>query len=173
MTTLAIDVRRAEPDDALAISETHRAAWQHAYSGLIPYKTLMTMVERRSYAWWKNAIRGSTSILVLEVEGIITGYATLGLNRARSLPQEGEIYELYLKPEYQGIGLGKKLFGEARRLLSSLGCEGMVVWTLEENERAVNFTRRLAVSTSRRGQSFLTIDSCVNLHSCGPDTKAA
>ncbi len=139
MTTLAIDVRRAEPDDALAISETHRAAWQHAYSGLIPYKTLMAMVERRSYTWWMNAIRGSTSILVLEVEGVITGYATLGLNRARSLPQEGEIYELYLKPEYQGIGLGSKLFGEARRLLSSLGCKGMVVWTLEENERAVNF----------------------------------
>ncbi|MEX3011756.1 N-acetyltransferase family protein [Hoeflea sp. TYP-13] len=139
MTTLAVDVRRAEPDDAIAISETHRAAWQHAYSGLIPYRTLMAMVERRSYAWWQRAIRGSTSILVLEVDGAIAGYATLGLNRARSLPQEGEIYELYLRPEYQGIGLGSRLFGEARRLLGSLGCKGMVVWTLEENERAVNF----------------------------------
>ncbi len=139
MTTLAIDVRRAEPDDALAISETHRAAWNEAYAGIIPYKTLRNMLERRSQEWWKRAIRGSTSILVLEVGGTIAGYATLGLNRARSLPQEGEIYELYLKPEYQGVGLGRRLFGEARRLLASLGCRGMVVWTLEENSRAISF----------------------------------
>ena len=139
MTTLAVDVRRAEPGDAVAISETHRAAWQHAYSGLIPYRTLMSMVERRGHSWWQRAIRGSTSILVLEVEDTIAGYATLGLNRARSLPQEGEIYELYLRPEYQGIGLGSRLFSEARRLLGSLGCKGLVVWTLEENDRAVNF----------------------------------
>lgn len=139
MTTLAVDVRRAEPGDAVAISETHRAAWQHAYSGLIPYRTLMSMVERRGHSWWQRAIRGSTSILVLEVEDTIAGYATLGLNRARSLPQEGEIYELYLRPEYQGIGLGSRLFNEARRLLGSLGCKGLVVWTLEENDRAVNF----------------------------------
>ena len=26
------------------------------------------------------------------------------------------------------------LFGEARRLLKSLGCNGLVVWCLEENE---------------------------------------
>ena len=139
MTTLVVDVRRAEPDDADAISETHRAAWQHAYAGIIPFRTLMAMVERRSYTWWKRAIRGSTSILVLEVEGTIAGYATVGLNRARSLPQEGEIYELYLRPEYQGIGLGTRLFSEARRLLASLGCKGMVVWTLEDNDRAVDF----------------------------------
>jgi len=139
MMTLAVDVRRAEPDDALAISEAHRAAWQHAYSGMIPYRTLMAMVERRSHKWWQRAIRGSTSILVLEVGGSIAGYATLGLNRARSLPQEGEIYELYLRPEYQGIGLGSHLFREAKRLLASLGCKGLVVWTLAENDRAINF----------------------------------
>lgn len=143
MTTLVVDVRRAEPDDAAAISETHRAAWQHAYAGLIPFRTLMAMVERRGHGWWRRAIRGSTSILVLEVDGTIAGYATLGLNRARSLPQEGEIYELYLRPEYQGIGLGSRLFSEARRLLASLGCKGMVVWTLEENDRAINFYQAL------------------------------
>lgn len=139
MTTLTIDIRRAEPEDAYAISEAYRAAWQHAYSGLIPFKSLRTMIERRGEKWWRRAIRGSTSILVLDVGGDIAGYATMGLNRARGLSQEGEIYELYLKPEYQGIGLGKRLFQEARRLLDSLGCKGTVVWCLEDNEPAVEF----------------------------------
>lgn len=141
MKTLSIDVRHAEPDDALAIADTHHAAWEHSYAGVIPFRTLRAMLERRNVKWWQRAIRGSTSILVVDVGGTIAGYATLGLNRAAALPQEGEIYELYLRPEYQGIGLGKRLFGEARRLLSSLGCKGVVVWTLEDNERAVQFYR--------------------------------
>ncbi len=139
MTTLTIDIRHAEPDDALAIAETHRASWQHAYAGILPHRALRAMLERRNKAWWLRAIRGSTSILVIDVGGTIAGYATLGLNRARSLPQEGEVYELYLRPEYQGVGLGKRLFAEVRRLLDSLGCRGSVVWCLEDNLVGMQF----------------------------------
>ncbi|WP_337269375.1 GNAT family N-acetyltransferase [Oryzifoliimicrobium ureilyticus] len=141
MKTLSIDVRRAEPDDAEAISEAHRAAWQHTYAGIIPHRPLTQMIERRDHNWWRKATRGPATLLVLDVAGTIAGYATLGLNRARALPQEGEIYELYLRPEYQGVGLGRMLFGEARRLLRSLGCKGLVVWCLEENENAAQFYR--------------------------------
>jgi ribosomal protein S18 acetylase RimI-like enzyme len=141
MTTLTIDIRPAEPDDAADVAEVHRASWHHAYTGILPYKTLRSMIERRNARWWQRAIRGSTSILVLDVGGTIAGYATLGLNRARSLPQEGEIYELYLRPEYQGIGLGKRLFTETRKLLASLGCKGTVVWCLEDNLPGVEFYR--------------------------------
>lgn len=139
MNALTIDIRPAEPDDANAIAEVHRASWQHTYSGVLPYRTLSQMIERRNVGWWQRAIRGSTSILVLDVGGLIAGYATLGLNRARSLPQEGEIYELYLLPEFQGVGLGKRLFSETRRLLASLGCKGTVVWCLEDNDQAIGF----------------------------------
>jgi GNAT superfamily N-acetyltransferase len=139
--TLTIEIRHAEPQDAEAIAEAHRAAWSHAYTGILPHKSLRQMLERRNVAWWRRAIRGSTSILVLDVGGTIAGYATLGLNRARSLPQEGEIYELYLRPEYQGVGLGKRLFTEARQLLASLGCKGMAIWCLEDNYPSVDFYR--------------------------------
>lgn len=141
MKTLSIDVRRAESQDAAAISEAHRASWLHAYAGIIPHKPLMQMVQRRDAAWWRKATRGPATLLVLDVAGVIAGYATLGLNRARALPQDGEIYEIYLRPEYQGLGLGRMLFGESKRLLKSLGCEGMVVWCLEESEMAERFFR--------------------------------
>lgn len=141
MKTLSIDVRPAEPRDARAISEAHRASWQNAYAGLIPHKALTKMLERRGEAWWSKAIRGPATVLVADVAGTMAGYATLGLNRARALPQEGEIYEIYLRPEYQGIGLGYQLFGEARRLLASLRCSGLVVWCLEDCDNAVRFFR--------------------------------
>ena len=139
MKTLSIDVRRAEPQDARAISETHRESWLQAYGGIIPHKPLIQMVQRRDETWWRKATRGPATLLVLDVAGVVAGYATLGLNRARALPQDGEIYEIYLRPEYQGLGLGRLLFGESRRLLKSLGCEGFVVWCLEDSELAERF----------------------------------
>jgi GNAT superfamily N-acetyltransferase len=142
MKTLSIDVRRAEPQDARAISEVHRHAWLQAYSGLIPHKPLVQMLERRGETWWRKATQGPATLLVLDVAGVIAGYATIGLNRAKALPYEGEIYEIYLRPEYQGIGMGARLFNESRRLLKFLGCEGFVCWCLEDSEHAASFFGR-------------------------------
>ena len=139
MNTLTIDIRKAEPRDAAAIADVHHDAWRGAYSGIIPYRALARMINRRGVNWWTNAIRRAASVLVIEIGGEIAGYATLGRNRARELPQQGEIYELYLRPEYQGIGLGSRLFAAARQKLSSHGLKGMVVWALEENSNALDF----------------------------------
>jgi ribosomal protein S18 acetylase RimI-like enzyme len=139
MTTLAIDIRKADPGDAEAIAEVHRAAWQGAYAGIIPHRARTAMINRRGGQWWANAIRRSATVLVVEIGGKVAGYATLGRNRARELSQQGEIYELYLRPEYQGIGLGTRLFSEARSRLKSHGLNGLVVWALEENNNALAF----------------------------------
>jgi inorganic pyrophosphatase len=58
----------------------------------------------------------------------VAGYANYGRNRARSLHFEGEIYELYLRPEFQGLGFGRRLFTSARRDLMQSGLKSMVIW---------------------------------------------
>ena len=141
MSILTIDTRRARAGDADGISTVHDAAWRQAYTGVIPHRALDTMVRRRDAAWWARAIRHSTRILVLEAMGEIVGYATIGPNRVGELSQKGEIYEIYLAPEYQGVGLGKKLFLAARRELAEIGLDGTLVWVLEDNEPAVEFYR--------------------------------
>lgn len=97
------------------------------------------MIARRDERWWAKAIRHSTRILVLEAMGEIVGYTTLGRNRASALAQEGEVYELYLLPEYQGVGLGRRLFLAARQELTNVGLKGCVVWVLDDNRPAVQF----------------------------------
>ncbi len=160
MSTLSIDVRRAEPKDATAITAVHDAAWRYAYDGIIPAKELGRMIARRDGRWWGRAIRRGTAILVLEVGGAIAGYATFGPNRARDLAQKGEVYEIYLLPEYQGVGLGTRLFLAARRELARFGYDTTVVWALADNENACRFYRnaggrRVARSTERFGDSAL------------------
>lgn len=139
MTTITIDIRKAEPRDADAIADVHQAAWRGAYAGIIPHKALNAMLGRRGPQWWSHAIRRATSILVVEMGGKVAGYATIGRNRARELPQQGEIYELYLRPECQGIGLGTRLFAAARARLASHNMKGLVVWALEDNVGALGF----------------------------------
>ena len=129
MTSLTVDIRPATGRDAEQIADVHGASWRNAYEGLIPHKSLQEMISRRNAGWWKRAISG----------GMVAGYCTYGLNRARALPQEGEIYELYIRPEYQGIGLGTILFDAAQASLKNHGCDGLVVWALEDNNMAMRF----------------------------------
>jgi len=139
MKTLTIDIRKAELEDAAAIADVHQHTWRGAYSGIIPHRTLAKMINRRGPDWWANAIRRAATVLVVEIGGKLAGYATIGRNRARELSQQGEIYELYLRPEYQGIGLGSRLFATARKKLADSGLRGLVVWALEENVGALSF----------------------------------
>jgi ribosomal protein S18 acetylase RimI-like enzyme len=54
-----------------------------------------------------------------------------------------KIYELYLRPEFQGLGFGRRLFTAARRDLAQSGIRSLVVWALSDNESAVEFYRAL------------------------------
>ena len=157
-----IGIRRAEPKDAGRIADVHDAAWRQAYRGIIPGRDLERMIARRGPLWWKRALDRHTAVLVLEVAGEIRGYATLGPNRMRMLPQAGEIYELYLAPECQGLGFGRTLFEAARAELRRYGLASFSVRVLADNFAANDFYRhlggRLAAETGERiGEETLPI----------------
>jgi len=160
MSTILIDTRAARPDDAVALAEAHDEAWRNAYQGLIPGPELEKLVARRGPSWWDTAIRRGSRISLLIFGDEIAGYTNFGRNRAKSLPYAGEIYELYLKPEYQGLGFGRRLFIAAKRDLAQSGQTNLVVWVLSDNEPAVSFYRALggrtiARSTERFGNKVL------------------
>ena len=143
MSTILIEVRKAKPSDATAIASTHDEAWRCAYQGVIPGPELDKLINRRGPRWWDGAIRKGSRIAVLAFGDCIAGYANYGRNRARSLYYDGEIYELYLRPEYQGLGFGRRLFTAARRDLAQSALKSLIVWALSENENAVEFYRAL------------------------------
>jgi ribosomal protein S18 acetylase RimI-like enzyme len=160
MNTNLIEIRRAKPADAAAVAETHDDAWRTAYQGIIPGAELERLISRRGPSWWDSAIRKGSRIALMQFDDSIAGYANYGRNRARSLFYDGEIYELYLRPEFQGLGFGRRLFTAARRDLAQSGLKSLVVWALSDNEPAVEFYRALggravARSSERFGDRVL------------------
>lgn len=139
MTADLIDIRWAEPADADALAELHAEAWRYAYRGVIPGVALERMIGRRGRGWWGAVSGGDESALVLEFNGRIAGYASLGPSRQPQFRRRGEIYELYMKPEFHGVGFGRRLFEEARRRLDAQGARGLVVWAITANTIACRF----------------------------------
>jgi ribosomal protein S18 acetylase RimI-like enzyme len=143
MSTVLIEIRRAKPADAEAVATTHDEAWRAAYQGIIPAVELEKLINRRGPAWWDSAIRKGSRVAIMAFGDTIAGYVNYGRNRARSLFYDGEIYELYLRPEFQGLGFGRRLFTAARRDLAQSGMRSLVVWALSDNDSAVEFYRAL------------------------------
>lgn len=141
MTTDLIAIRAARPGDAPDIAVVHEEAWRHSYQGLIPHLHLARMISRRGPGWWQDALLGDMDALLLDFDGEPAGYATMGPSRMRRTPYAGEIYELYVRPDYQGVGFGGRLFRAARKRLASRGLGGLCVWALADNDPACAFYR--------------------------------
>jgi ribosomal protein S18 acetylase RimI-like enzyme len=133
-----IKIRKGKLADAKSLADTFRQSWIQAYRGIIPHLHLQNMIGRRGPEWWSGVVRGGDSLLVLEHAGKVAGYATIGFARTRG-PYQGEIYELYVSPTYQGIGLGEHLFEACRYGLDQRRLRGLIVWALVDNTMATDF----------------------------------
>ena len=152
MVETLITVRNAREDDAVGIADVHDSAWRDAYRGIIPGRELEKMIARRGPAWWQSAIVRKSRLVVLDFDETIGGYASYGRNRVPSMPYGAEIFELYIAPEFQGLGFGKRLFDAARGDLVDHGYTSLIVWALADNERAIAFYKRLGGKFVREAQ---------------------
>lgn len=134
-------VRTAKTADSARLAAVCRDSWEHAYSGIIPHSDLSNILARRDATWWRSRLKAGEQVLVVEVAGNIGGYATAGPARSRGAYQ-GEIYELYLGPIFQGLGLGEYLFEAARYRLDQRRLKGLIIWALAANQPAIDFYSR-------------------------------
>jgi len=133
-----VSIRPAVASDAGALAGIFEESWRQAYSGIIPHIFLSETIKRHGERWWTRALVAGGPHLLLEVLGEPAGYASFGKSRS-SGREEGEIYELYLAPLYQGLGFGEHLFEGCRASLDDRGLNGLIVWVLRENRGARSF----------------------------------
>ena len=134
-------IREALPEDAGAIARVHVASWQGAYRGIMPDAVL----EHLSVAQWTDDWEARLEpperlTFVVEVEGVIQGWASIGPCRDEAAGEDsGELYGIYLDPACWSQRLGAGLYLRAETALRASGFTEACAWVLEANARARRF----------------------------------
>ena len=131
-------IRQAEVKDASGIAKIHVRTWQCVYRGQLPNSYLDSLsIEERTEGWkkqLKNPKKGERSF-VIEVNGRVVGWCTVGISRDEDATKEvGELYGIYILPNYMGKGLGSKLMKYALSVLRKDGYKKATLWVLDTNE---------------------------------------
>ena len=138
-------VRRASRGDLLAVAQVHVLTWQTCYRGLMPDAFLDGLsVSEREASWQKFLEQPQRVLLVCRAERKTVGFASFGMTRDsdRDPASVGELYAIYVVPEFWGRGCGRALWQRARKDLLRAGFSEVTLWVLEANARAREFYQR-------------------------------
>ena len=132
-----VHIREARRGDAGLVAEVHVATWRAAYAGMLPNHVLLGLSTEAERRYWRRAIAAPASecsVHVAEAEdGEILGYGSAGPARPSGLPFAGEIYTLYVMPDHQGRGLGRRLLLAMFDQLRRQGRDSAMLWVLAAN----------------------------------------
>lgn len=140
-------IRKATVDDYKGISRVHVDCMHSAYQDILPTEVLNKFTySEREKRWQKdlpNTIKGGTMNFVAEDKnGEIVGFALAGTMRDARLriKYTGEIYAIYVLPDAQGQGIGKKLFHVASQHLAAMHHTSAALWTFKNHSSCSFFT---------------------------------
>ncbi|TVR98452.1 MAG: GNAT family N-acetyltransferase [Rhodospirillales bacterium] len=123
--------------DAPAIARVHVESWRTAYAGLLPETVLVRMSLPNHTALWARVLgqrRNRDVVLVAEGGGHgVIAFGSCGRVREKRLAPAGEIYTLYVHPEFQNRGIGQRLLLRLFDALVARGLTSAVAWVLAEN----------------------------------------
>jgi ribosomal protein S18 acetylase RimI-like enzyme len=150
-----VRLRTANVDDARAIARVRIDSWRSTYRGLISDQYLDAMnLEYYTQNWVSILSAGSSQgyTYVAETgEGQIVGFAFGGPERTWSREYQGEIYAIYLLPDYQRRGIGRRLVAAVVRRMVEEGMQSMLIWVLATNS-AVQFYQTLGGEPVRENE---------------------
>lgn len=131
--------REASEMDRAALGQIFYQSWQSAYREILPPEVLDNLTPASAEP--KGRIDPKTTLVLADGEKVI-GLTVVGASRTPEKSDWGEIYSLYLLPDYFGQGWGKALLELALERLTDLGYSHIHLWVIAQNERAQRLYQR-------------------------------
>lgn len=159
-----MNFRQARAIDAPKLAQVHVDSWHAAYKGLVPDAFLRGFTYQRREEAFRLALESkSEETYLIEENDRAIGILTIGASRDADLDPRicGEIWGIYISPDYWRRGIGMKLIQEAERILQGRGFQKIVLWVLEGNTTAISFYE--AVGYHRNG-AIKKVDLGVSLN---------
>ncbi len=141
-----MNIRRATANDAPILAKVHVDSWQVAYRGIVPDSHLERFTYQRREEAFRQAISANLEeTYLIEDNSQPIGILTIGASRDADVDvsRTGEIWGIYITPEYWRQGVGTTLVHEAERILQSRGYQDVVLWVLEANMDARRFYEKM------------------------------
>ena len=129
-----ITIRSARLEDARGIARLDVETWRATYAGLLSASYLVGLSERRRELGWRSVIlREPRDVRVAVGQGdAILGFGSCGPNRG-DRRFAGEVFTLYVAPDWQNQGIGRRLLIALFRRLVAAGRSSAIVWVLRDN----------------------------------------
>ncbi len=141
MTTEPVQLRSLEPGDVAALQDLARTVWHAHYPGIIPvaqieymlaqrYRPEVVLAElQRTDVWWELAILKKRPV----------GFSSCQLTDA---PGELKLDKLYVHPQHQGAGVGRRLIESVLERARRLGCRRLVLAVNKRNSSSIGAYQR-------------------------------
>jgi ribosomal protein S18 acetylase RimI-like enzyme len=129
-----VTIRRARPEDARSIARVDVETWRATYAGVLSTPYLVGLSERRREAGWRNAIlREPRDVRVaVSEDGTLLGFGSCGPSYG-DRRFAGEVFTLYVAPDWQNRGIGRRILLALFRRLVAAGRSSVVIWVLRDN----------------------------------------
>lgn len=129
----------------------HWSGWRTAYPGLVSSEYLNKLTletcEQKAFLWRDN-------LLVAKEGERVIGFVGYG-GRGEAEPDTGEVFALYVLPEYWGTGVAQKLMEAALSELSAY--PKIALWMVKGNARANRFYEKCGFRPTGREKHVSSI----------------
>jgi ribosomal protein S18 acetylase RimI-like enzyme len=131
-----IIVRPAVVEDAEGIAHAFVETWRATYPGMLPDRVLINMSDEAQAGYWARTLAARRARELVRVavsgKGTVLGFGSAGPER-RGASRRGEIYTLYIRPDWQNRGLGRRIICTLFQGLRDRGYRSAMLWVLAAN----------------------------------------
>ncbi|MBJ6124737.1 GNAT family N-acetyltransferase [Microvirga splendida] len=139
LTSPELLIRPGTATDSSAIGRILAEGWKQAYSGFMPEDELGPRVDpdhraREVETWLSNDFNtGTELLLVAELAGDAAGFLAARLGDRNDVGSVAQVTLLYVSPERQGRGIGRRLLLEAAEWLKVRAPGPVSIGAFEQN----------------------------------------
>jgi ribosomal protein S18 acetylase RimI-like enzyme len=138
-------IRYANVDDAAILGEIHSQSWKVAYKGIVPKEILNKISSEKRQKYFEKALsEGWEEDAIIFKDDMAVGLICIGKCRDEDKDNSyGEIWGIYLLPEYFNKGVGFELINWGISELANRKYEKISLWVLEDNVHARRFYEKI------------------------------